>query len=320
MKENEFVTEAQRTNLTKPNGETAAEDMFVEIRPDEIGYEVLKLGTEGQQIDDKEIVKNQKMLQNFPFFGWGSVIYGIVFAVCMYRNLHGLFSTLMVYGTFAYAYFCLKKLGCTLKKQHAIYPIFGALLGFNLMFTMDGLLMLIDYIAILLVLSTGIFSVIGCTKDWDFEDFLSIVPKQILAPIGYINRIFSDRQDYSLGNSKKNSKRNSIIVGVLLAMPLLVIVMALLSNADAVFGNMVLRIFDHMDLGTVFGVSVIAFLAILLSYGAVCSFMGKSHTMQSRDKRTGEPTILVTIGIILGVVYVFFCVIQIVYLFAGVGE
>lgn len=317
MEENEYVMDAQKANVNGGVQNISSDKMFYEIDGNTSDPVVLKINNPNLK---KEDVERQRILKEFPFFGCGSLLYGIVFAICMYRNLHGLFSTIMVCGTFAYAYAGLRRMGCTFQKRQAIYPVFGVLLGFNLMFTMDSLLLFIDYVAILLVLSTGIFSVIGCTKNWDFEDFLNIVPKQILAPLGYIARIFSDRQDYSLGKIQKNPKRSSIIIGGLLAMPLLVIVMALLSNADAVFGNMVLRIFDHVDVGTVIGFSAIAFLAILLSYGAVCSFIGKTGATQSKDKRTGEPAMLVTIGIILGVVYVIFCVIQIVYLFAGLGE
>ena len=93
----------------------------------------------------------EKLIDNFIVLGLGSLIYGIIFTFCMYKNLHGIASTILVYATFGYAYFILKKLEYTFSKKHILYGVIGALLGFNLMYTMDYWVLFVDYVAIILV-------------------------------------------------------------------------------------------------------------------------------------------------------------------------
>ena len=263
----------------------------------------------------------QRFYNQYPFFCGSAIVYGIVFAACMYRNLHGLFSTILVYGTFVYAFLCIRRTSLRLEKKHIVYPVLGALLGFNLMFTMDPLLIFIDYVAILLVLFTGIFSVVGCTKQWDVEDFLSIVPRRIFGALllTRIGRIITDRQFFVGEEDSRSRKRKAVMKGILLSLPLLFLVTALLQYADAVFGSMVSDILGGWDIGMLCGIVPTALVAIVFAYGSIRLFYQENVAVVPRDKRTKDPVILITIGIVLGIVYVIFCAIQVVYLFAGAG-
>lgn len=284
------------------------------------GDEIIMLKLPNGEMEDTE--RMRRFYKQYPFFCGGSIIYGIVFAVCMYRNLHGLFSTLLVFGTFLYAYLCIRRTTLRLQRKHIVYPVLGAMLGLNLMFTVDPLLILIDYAAILLVLFTGIFSVTGCTERWDFEDFIATVPVRILStlPLTSICIIFMDRRYCVSGESSKNGKRKAVLTGVLISVPLLLLVTILLQYADAVFGSLVSDVFGKWDIRAVFAVCLIAAVATGFAYGSIRLFYRKDEERAERDKRTKDPVILITIGIVLGIVYVIFCAIQVVYLFAGAGK
>lgn len=262
----------------------------------------------------------RKLIDNFAVLGLGSLIYGIIFTFCMYKNLHGITSTILVYATFGYAYFLLKKLEYTFSKKHILYGVIGALLGFNLMYTMDYWVLFVDYVAIILVFVTGIFSVICDTKDWDFADSISQVLEHVVVSIGDTFDILTDLGVYNKEVKKKNTVAKYIVIGIAVSIPLVSIVIALLSSADIVFGDMLGNIFEDVDFGTIVGIIFMYVGVTLGSYAWMGHFSATKGKFTHKDKRVGEPAILITIGIILGVVYLAFCVVQIVYLFAGVGE
>lgn len=262
----------------------------------------------------------KKMIEKYPFFGCCSLIYGIVFTACMYKNLHGVASSILICATFAYAYVVLRKLGCVFRKVHILYAVLGALLGVNLMFTADGVLIFVDYLAILLVFITGVFSVLYDNSDWDFADSCKAV---FLHIFGSLTECFCIGYDYGAYSEDKEEDKEGIgkyiLIGILVAIPLLVVVMLLLSSADVVFGNMAGKIFDNVDFATIVGIALMLVGAMLGSYAWLVHFTDSNSLIKHKNAGNGEPVILVTIGIILGVVYLIFCGIQVIYLFAGAG-
>lgn len=265
-------------------------------------------------------IPRKKLVENFVVLALGSLIYGLVFTFCIYRNLHGIASTVMVYATFGYAFFLLKTFGYSFGKKHIVYGVLGALLGFNLMYTMDGTVLFVDYTALIIVFVTGVFSVICNTKEWDFADSILAVVEHLITSIGETFDILADLGNYNKEVKKKSPVAKYIVIGIAAAIPILAVVISLLGSADAVFDDMLENIFEDIDFGTVVGIIFMYIGAGLGSYAWVARFSDKKDKFKHRDKRVGEPAILITIGIILGVVYLVFCGIQIVYLFAGVGE
>ena len=99
----------------------------------------------------EEPIIRPTMIQNIEILGFGSILYGIIYSFCMYKNLYGITSTLLVWVTFAYGYFVLNKLNYKFDKKHIVYGVLGGLLGLNLMWTSDWAILLVDYLAIILV-------------------------------------------------------------------------------------------------------------------------------------------------------------------------
>ena len=73
--------------------------------------------------EEKEILlanendKVKRILTNFQFFGVLSIVYGIFYCFCLYKNKSGITMPLFMAGTFAYFITCMKKLEITLKKD-----------------------------------------------------------------------------------------------------------------------------------------------------------------------------------------------------------
>jgi len=276
--------------------------------------------TQTIDIKNEKPEERTKLVQKFELLGFGSILYGIVYAFCMYRNLHGITSSILVMMTFAYGAFVLKKLGYELGKKHILYGVLGSLLGINLMFTLDGWVLFVDYIAIILVFVSGVFSVVCDNTDWDFTDHIMATVKHVFSSIAEIFDIFADWSSYSDKKEGKNALTKYIVLGIAVSIPLVVVVLLLLSGADAVFGKMTEDLLGDINISTIVGVIVTSVGAILGSYAWIVHFLNEGDYIKHKNKRNGEPVVLIVVGIALGLIYILFCGIQVVYLFAGLGE
>ena len=82
------------------------------------------------KLEQKELTKERKTLtEQFQIYGFASIVYALVYTFCMYQNLAGITSTILVIGTVIYAYFILKKLGYTFSKKQLPYGIILFIVG-----------------------------------------------------------------------------------------------------------------------------------------------------------------------------------------------
>lgn len=267
-----------------------------------------------------ETEQRKQIREQFPVFVITSVLYAVLYTFCMYKNLCGIASTVLVIASVGFAYFALKKLGYEFGKKHIIYAVIITLLGINLFITMDPFLHFVDYVAVILVFIAGVFSVIYDTSSWDLGDSMLAIISHFFGALINVFDLGFDWSAFAKDKNKKTGIITYIIIGVVITVPLLAIVLALLSGADAVFGNMVKGIFEDFEFGDAIGIAFVFVGALLGFYAWITHFVNNNVNVTATDKRTKEPTILIVVGISLGLVYLLFCGIQIVYLFAGVGE
>lgn len=272
-----------------------------------------------QPFTKEETEKRKTLRDQFSIYGFSTLLYAVVFTACMYKNLCGIASTLLVIATVVYAYVILKKLGYEFKKKHIINGVILVLLAFNLMFTMDGFLHFIDYVAIIMVFVSGVLSVINDTARWDLGDSVTAVLRHVFGSLSNAFDFVSDWVAFAKDKSKKMGIISYVFVGIVISIPLMVVVLALLGDADAVFGKMLFDLFYDFDFGDVFGIAFVFALALLGSYAWIAHFVDEGTQITIRDKRTKEPAIMIVICISLGLVYLLFCGIQVMYLFMGAG-
>ena len=109
-----------------------------------------------------------------------------------------------------------------------------------------------------------------------------------------------------------------VLIGVICAVPILGIVIALLYQADAVFAHALSGMFSFdVPVSRVAGI-VFTFAYVLLAAYCGIRYLGKGTiSAQSKDLRKLEPMIANTILVLISVVYVLFFIIQIFSLFLG---
>ncbi|MDE6530567.1 MAG: DUF4173 domain-containing protein, partial [Lachnospiraceae bacterium] len=158
-------------------------------------------------------------------------------------------------------------------------------------------------------------------------EYLSAIGQAAFGALGHITRPFEDRgiwKSQKKGEKKQNPVLKYVFLGILTGLPLLVIVMLLLASADSVFGNLFGRIFHLLDvfeslngIGDMIGIFFMTAAVYLLSYGLLVKLGSKSVSISSGKRQTGEPVVAITVNAMLGVVYLIFSMIQILYLFMG---
>lgn len=272
---------------------------------------------------------SQKIRDNYPFFGLSGIIYAVFYTFCLYRNPSGITAPLCALGTLCYFFLCLGKLEIKMGKKCIFYAGSIVLLGINLCLTDDSFLIFCDYSGIFLLLLSGLLHLFYEDREWGLMEYLSAIVQTAFGSLDHLGRPFEDRKVWK-SQKKEEKKQNSalkyVFLGILIGLPLLVIVMLLLASADSVFGhllkvNVLKRLFG---IGNVvdtffrmFNICLMMAAVYLLSYGLLVKLGSKSVKISSGKRLTGEPVVAITVNAMLGVVYLIFSVIQILYLFMG---
>lgn len=127
-----------------------------------------------------------------------------------------------------------------------------------------------------------------------------------------------DTVDESL-KPERRKKIAPVIIGLCLSLPLVIIVLTALSSADPVFKEVITRIISYKLLADIFEnavpICLMVFFIGLFSCSAVTYFLINPQPPLPEKKGAREPLIAITVFSVLGVIYVLFCAIQMIYLF-----
>ncbi|RKU13600.1 DUF4173 domain-containing protein [Candidatus Poribacteria bacterium] len=155
--------------------------------------------------------------------------------------------------------------------------------------------------------------------------FLGRLLRQIFdnAPKAFLEVISLAKVADRVAPEKRKTLKN-IFIGLILSVPLLVIVIALLAEADTVFQSLIVNALKSLEfIGTIpFAehVAVIGITTVLLfGYLAIvlkAQVEGVSAPIEG-DTGGWDTTIIATVLVMVNAVYILFCVIQFRYLFGG---
>jgi len=266
---------------------------------------------------DKPLVN--KMKEDFIYFGILSLLYGIIFLFCLYNNISGITFPLYVIATIVFMQSFMKKIGFKLQKNSKPYMIGMVLLGISSSITTSSFFHIFNWIGIILLLALLMMHQFYNDNDWNIVEYIERLFILFLTSIGSIAYPFNHLSNYLKNNSSKQKKAIvSVIIGLSISLILLGIILPILMNSDAVFERVFRRIFEYINLRTLFGfvfVFIIGFIWIYSFFIALCKYnFPKKRSARINDFNS---IIGITFTSILAVIYVIYCIIQIVYLFMG---
>jgi len=271
-----------------------------------------------QKLNQQEI-KNQnfQMIQKKP--GLLSGIYALFFTFCLYKNAAGVTMPFFVAGTLFYFYLCMKKSEVLRKKDGYFYEVSILLLGCSTWITGDSRIILFNYGAIFLLLVMFMLHQFFRDEKWDIPEFIGNMISAVFGTIGSLHRPFTDYNSYIKGkNKEKRQIVPYIFAGLLIALPLIIIILMLLSSADLVFARSLEFIWKNIVIPENFiGILLLTLFAYFASYCFISYLTTVRKDMQKGKRKTGEPVIAITFNALIALVYLIFSGIQILYLFVG---
>ena len=266
----------------------------------------------------KETEESKKLRENFGFFGPATFLYAVFYAFCMYKNSSGVTFPFFVAGGLLFLYFSLSKLGTTLKKGSVFYMIAIVLLGISTFCTDDSRIIFFNKLGVLLLMMSLLLKQFCNTEKWKLGKFLGSICQLLVMSFGELGTPFKDGKAYYRRKGEKiNKKGMYFVLGLVIAIPLLLVVLLLLSSADAVFRQMTKSLLENIHFGNIMNVLFrIAFL-FFASYALISYLCKKGIKEEVKDRRNGEPVLAITVTSLLTLLYLFFSGIQIAALFLG---
>lgn len=261
-----------------------------------------------------------KMRENYKYFGGLSLIYGIIFAFCLYRNMHGITFPLCIIVTIAFSLLFMKKINYKLQKGSVPYIAGMILLGISTALTTSFFIHLFNLVGIVLLFFVFMIHQFYNDSNWNFPAYL----KRIVLLFGTILECIP--YPYSHGtkylNRNKDGKNRTflaILIGCFIALCILSVTLPLLLKSDAMFSKLFGEILKYINFWTIIGVGLTILFGFTFSYaffGALCKY----NFPEGRPRRLKyyNPVIGITFTSILSFIYLIYCVIQIMYLFIGI--
>ena len=257
-----------------------------------------------------------------------ALVAGIVFDYLFYRKAIG-----VSYPLFAIVFYCLFWVAS--RRQVSFQIDFGwflfipiVLLSAAFAIHSNPVLLALNFILIppLLLLQTMLL-VYKCK--WSGVRFIARFFRGLLrqifdnAPKVFLEVILTAKLTDKIAPEKYKIFKN-VLIGLIISAPLLIIVTALLAEADTVFQNLIANMFKPLEsiasIPFAQHVGTIGIITILLfSYLAVVLKVKVEEVSEVNRKDNGnwDTIIVVTVLVMMNAVYILFCVIQFTYLFGG---
>lgn len=249
-----------------------------------------------------------------------SFIYAIFFTFCLYKNASGITYPFYVAGTIGFAVYTIRKSGISWKGGHIPALAASLILGISNCLTDNAKIILMNEAWLFVLMTYFLLSVCFDTKKWQIGKFLKNILGLIIRSIGRMFSFFPDAQAWlEKHRGTKNSQALYVLAGVGVSIPLIAVVLVMLSSADVIFRESVHALFGDLDGWDVFCCIFWSVAMFFFSYGMVSVLEGRELNETVKDHRKGQPVIAVSATAAIALIYVYFCVIQVVYLFAGYG-
>ncbi len=263
--------------------------------------------------------QKQRRVDIFKLMALPTVIYAVLYTFCLYKNSHSIMTPVFVLATLWYCKTVLAKEQQKMK-PFSIFCIAGMfLLAVSAACTGSAPLVFMDLAGIFLLLVCMLLFQCCHPKNWTIAKGFSAIVTAICGAIGCIGDPFSDFSCFQKKRErKKDSRAGYIFWGILVSIPVLLVVVALLYCADAVFADLVSSVFELEPAVNGFVPASLMFLyALFASYCGIRYLKKGTISSESKDYRKLEPVIANTVLALVSFVYLLFSAIQILYLFWG---
>lgn len=270
--------------------------------------------------------KTRKMECSYPFFLGLCLLYGAIFAFCIYDSVWGITFPIFAATTIAALTFYLRKLEIQIRSSFIFCALGIMLLSISTVLTANAFIYIFNWIGILLLLITIMLQHMDERHSWDFGiNFKNIFilfgcsVASLFTPISH-GVTYSQIKEQT-EEKKRNKTFKYILIGVLSAAGLLVVVLPLLIFSDQIFANIFGRFLVLFEFGTQVGIFITFLVGSVGLYAFMAGGAAHNYTDTSSFKEKNNNGIIgITFTGILAAIYLFYSGIQIVFLFLRLGD
>lgn len=244
---------------------------------------------------------------------------GVLGAVC-FTDAPGLGLNAVAYalGWCAAAHLSLRRLGLADAGRDGKWYAAILALAASIAWTGNGFIQFFSAAGCVLLQCFWCLNVYAPMADWDFGKAAGSVLRLALRTV----RRILEPWLHLLSLRKENAgKRRAVFLGLLIALPLSALALALLSSADAAFAALLRRFFLPPSLPERFGAAVRWTLTALglgsLFYAALCAQTDRPESAGRRQVIRLDTLIAVTFTAVLAVIYLAFCAVQLAVFLRG---
>lgn len=271
---------------------------------------------------EEKSLRLKPIRDNFPFFAGISLFFGLLYSFCLYRNPCGITFPLLVTAGCGCCLAVCKKLSVPIKKGSWFLLAIAMLIGISTFLTANPFIHFFNKVA--LILLCAVFALHQCynEKHWNLGKYSASILLFFCQALAALPIPLMHAFHYR----KEAGSPNYIILllfalGFIVAMPISLILIVLLSQADAVFYSMVIWCLKPLFFpGPLIVIAFqIAFGALALYCITCCCCLGRiPETVPNRQFI--HPAVAAACTGSISLLYLLFCAIQIVYLFLGKGS
>lgn len=218
----------------------------------------------------------KNMIENYPFYVMACLVYAVFFVFCLYNNDAGITFPLWAAGTCFFAGLVMHESDVQIKKGSIFYIAIVCLLGISVCLTGDRRIIVMNKCLIFVLMLTLLIYNFYDVSNWKPFKFIVTMLNTVIISLGSIARPFSDKYAREQLEAQSQQLRNTgkiikyVLIGLASCVPIVIIVLILLVNADAVFADGLRKLFADISfwsiLANVIKMAFIGFAVFMVSY------------------------------------------------------
>ena len=260
--------------------------------------------------------------ESFGVYGPVCLAMGFFDSFCFYKNPSSI--TWPLFSAVGYLVLCVlfKRLGLAIKKDSWFLMGTSFLVSLSMCLTGSTFLHACSRLALLLLLAVFLNHQLYEDRAWQTGTWFFAILRYGVSLIGLLPVPFRHAAVYAKSGKASKSKNVLLVLsGICTSIPLTVLVVWLLGSADAVFSDLISRLFhDFFRLETLISISAGSLFAAVIFYSILCTRFAPPKPQKEVCRKNGNPLAAVSF---LGAIVLFygaFCVIQIYCLFLRQGS
>lgn len=261
----------------------------------------------------------RRICEQYGYFLLMGLIFGLLFAACFYRVNGGIMRPVFVIILYGMTVCSMRRLDVKVKRGSAVYMAGSLLLGLCSLFTASWFFDFFNLIGILILYSVFVLHQRCDIREWGLAEHFSRICMLGIYACGGICYPFSDAGRWARERRKHTGRRlTEYLIGTLIGIPILLVIVWLLGQADMVFGRLVdrINIFRRWDMDAV-GVLFFTVIGFFAYFGYLQGSLKHDMNAQVKEVKKRSQSLIIVPCVALTAVYAVFCVIQVLYLFTG---